>query len=66
MHCLTRAQKHVFVLSVSPENKTGTKRSHRITDFSSKQEWIFKLKHSKTIQISTISPQVFKQGLVAR
>lgn len=42
MSHLTNTQKYVHVLSVSPESKSGTKRSHRTRDFSSKQEWTLK------------------------
>lgn len=66
MHCLTRAQNHICArISASPE-KTGIKRSHRITDCSSKEGWNFNLKHPKITQTSTLSLQVFKQRLVAR
>lgn len=65
MYHLTNTKKYVHILSVSPESKLGTKRSHRTRDFSSKQGWTFKLRYQKNDTQIYIKPlQVFKRWLV--
>lgn len=47
--------KYVCVQSASPESKSGTKRSHRTTDFGLKQGWIFKSKSKNDADLYNIT-----------